>query len=58
MSDTNIDSKETEQKEGNEEVDWLNLVTKNNDLKKFWFEVDYNRQFNYPVEYYEHKRWF
>ncbi|MSS85944.1 MAG: hypothetical protein CK526_05945 [Thaumarchaeota archaeon] len=24
--------------------------------EKFWFEVDYNRQFNYPVEYYEHKR--
>ena len=23
-------------KEGNEEVDWLNLVTKNNDLKKFF----------------------
>ena len=23
-------------KEGNEEVDWLNLVTKNNDLEKFF----------------------
>jgi hypothetical protein len=26
------------------------------DEEKFWFEVDYNRQFNYPVEYYEIKR--
>ena len=24
--------------------------------EKFWFEVDYNRQFDYPVEYYEIKR--
>ena len=32
-------------KEGNEEVDWLNLVTKNNDLKKFfahWLNNVYN----------------
>ena len=26
------------------------------DEEKFWFEVDYNRQFDYPVEYYEIKR--
>ena len=25
------------------------------DEEKFWFEVDYNRQFDYPVEYYEIK---
>ena len=32
-------------KEGNEEVDWLNLVTKNNDLEKFfthWLNNTYN----------------
>ena len=32
-------------KEGNEEVDWLNLVTKNNDLEKFfthWLNNSYN----------------
>ena len=23
------------------------------DEQKFWIEVDYNRQFNHPVEYYE-----
>jgi hypothetical protein len=26
------------------------------DEEKFWKEVDYNRQFNHPVEYYELKR--
>ena len=26
------------------------------DEEKFWFEVDNNRQFDYPVEYYEIKR--
>ena len=26
------------------------------DEERFWFEVDYNRQFDYPVEYYEIKR--
>ncbi len=26
------------------------------DEEKFWFEVDYNRQFNHPVEYYEINR--
>ena len=26
------------------------------DEEKFWLEVDYNRQFDYPVEYYEIKR--
>lgn len=26
------------------------------DEEKFWIEVDYNRQFNHPVEYYELKR--
>jgi len=26
------------------------------DEEKFWFEVNYNRQFDYPVEYYEIKR--
>ena len=26
------------------------------DEEKFWIEVDYNRQFDYPVEYYEIKR--
>ena len=26
------------------------------DEEKFWFEVDYNHQFDYPVEYYEIKR--
>lgn len=26
------------------------------DEEKFWVEVDYNRQFNHPVEYYEIKR--
>ena len=25
------------------------------DEEKFWFEVDYNRQFTHPVEYYEIK---
>ena len=25
------------------------------DEEKFWIEVDYNRQFTYPVEYYEIK---
>ena len=32
-------------KEGNEEIDWLNLVTKNNDLEKFfthWLNNSYN----------------
>ncbi len=26
------------------------------DDEKFWIEVDYNRQFTHPVEYYERKR--
>jgi len=26
------------------------------DEEKFWIEVDYNRQFTHPVEYYELKR--
>ncbi len=26
------------------------------DEEKFWIEVDYNRQFTHPVEYYEIKR--
>ena len=26
------------------------------DEEKFWREVDYNRQFSHPVEYYEKKR--
>ena len=26
------------------------------DEEKFWFEVDYNRQFTHSVEYYERKR--
>jgi hypothetical protein len=26
------------------------------DEEKFWIEVDYNRQFTHPVEYYEVKR--
>ena len=26
------------------------------DEKKFWFEVDYNRQFTHSVEYYERQR--
>ena len=26
------------------------------DEEKFWNEVDYNRQFDYPVEFYERKR--
>ena len=26
------------------------------DEEKYWLEVDYNRQFDYPVEYYEIKR--
>jgi len=26
------------------------------DEEKFWREVDYNRQFTHPVEYYERKR--
>ncbi len=26
------------------------------DEEKFWKEVDYNRQFTHPVEYYEIKR--
>ena len=26
------------------------------DEEKFWVEVDYNRQFTFPVEYYEIKR--
>ena len=26
------------------------------DEEKFWFEVDHNRQFDYPAEYYEIKR--
>jgi len=26
------------------------------DEEKFWNEVDYNRQFTHPVEYYEIKR--
>ena len=26
------------------------------DDEKFWSEVDYNRQFTHPVEYYERKR--
>ena len=25
------------------------------DEEKFWFEVDYNRQFTHPVEYFERK---
>ena len=29
---------------------------KNIDEEKFWREVDYNRQFTHPVEYYELKR--
>jgi hypothetical protein len=28
------------------------------DEEKFWFEVDYNRQFTHSVEYYERKRRF
>jgi len=28
------------------------------DEEKFWFEVDYNRQFTHSVEYYERERLF
>jgi len=33
---------------------WISEGKKINE-EKFWKEVDYNRQFLYPVEYYEHK---
>lgn len=33
---------------------WISEGKKINE-EKFWKEVDYNRQFLHPVEYYEHK---
>ena len=34
---------------------WLS-EGKDIDDEKFWSEVDYNKQFDYPVEYYERRR--